>query len=288
MKVGYVAVIGKTNAGKSTLINKLLNYKLNIVSSKKQTTRNNILGILTENDIQIIFIDTPGIHKSKNQLDRYMNKSVRSASEGADVIVYLIDGSKKIDDEELKNVINLYKKNNNLILVLNKIDMLTKESLYQILYEINKTKIKNVVPISSKKKINLNELKYMIIDFLPEKNSLIFDQDEITDKSIKFLCSEIVREKILNFTNQEIPHGVKCEVINYDENKKLVNISIDIICEKESHKSIIIGKNGISLKRIGSSARIEIEKLVNKKVMLNLFVKVEKDWRNKPIKEIFV
>lgn len=280
MKVGYVAVVGRTNAGKSTLINKFLGIKLNIVSSKQQTTRNNVLGVLTENGYQIVFVDTPGIHKSKNALDKYMNKNVRSASEGADVVVYLIDGKKLISDEEFDNIKKLKEKNENLIIAVSKIDLVSKEKLAENLVKLNEINANEIVPISSLKKQNLDVLKKAIISLLPS-GDYIFPEDEITDKSTNFLCAEIVREKVLNYTNQEIPHGVMCEVVSFKEKPNLVEISVDIICEKDSHKSIIIGKGGSSLKRIGASARIDMEKLLDKKVMLNLYVKVEKDWRNK-------
>ena len=280
MKAGYVAVVGRTNAGKSTLINKFLGLKLNIVSSKQQTTRNNVLGVLTENGYQIVFVDTPGIHKSKNALDKYMNKNVRSASEGADVVVYLIDGRKLISDEEFDNIKKLKEKNENLIIAVSKIDLVSKEKLAENLVKLNEINANEIVPISSLKKQNLDVLKNAIVSLLPS-GDYIFPEDEITDKSTNFLCAEIVREKVLNYTNQEIPHGVMCEVVSFKEKHNLVEISVDIICEKDSHKSIIIGKGGSSLKRIGASARIDMEKLLDKKVMLNLYVKVEKDWRNK-------
>ena len=280
MKAGYVAIVGRTNAGKSTLINKFLGVKLNIVSAKQQTTRNNVLGVLTENGSQIVFIDTPGIHKSQNALDKFMNKSVRSASEGADVVVYLIDGKKPVSDEEIDNIKKIKEKNENLIVAVSKIDLVQKEKLAENLVKLNEIQASEIVPISSLKKQNLDVLKKAIVSLLPE-GDFIFPEDEITDKSTNFLCAEIVREKVLNFTNQEIPHGVMCEVVSFKEKTSIIEISIDIICEKDSHKSIIIGKGGTSLKRIGASARIDMEKLLDKKVMLNLYVKVEKDWRNK-------
>ncbi len=280
MKAGYVAIVGRTNAGKSTLINKFLGVKLNIVSAKQQTTRNNVLGVLTENGSQIVFIDTPGIHKSQNALDKFMNKSVRSASEGADVVVYLIDGKKPVSDEEIDNIKKIKEKNENLIVAVSKIDLVQKEKLAENLVKLNEIHASEIVPTSSLKKQNLDVLKKAIVSLLPE-GDFIFPEDEITDKSTNFLCAEIVREKVLNFTNQEIPHGVMCEVVSFKEKASIIEISIDIICEKDSHKSIIIGKGGSSLKRIGASARIDMEKLLDKKVMLNLYVKVEKDWRNK-------
>lgn len=279
MKAGYVAVIGKTNAGKSTLINELLGVKLNIVSHKKQTTRNNILGVLTEKNSQFVFIDTPGIHRSQNQLDKAMNKSVRNAKEGADVVVYLIDGSKAFSSEEIASMASLSEMDN-LIVAVSKIDLTTPEKLAENLVKLNEISAKAIVPFSSKKRKNLGLLKEEILKLLPTQE-MIFPEDEITDRSTKFFCSEIVREKILNFTNEEIPHGVFCDVVSFEEDERKIEILIDVVCEKESHKAIIIGKGGETLKRIGTSARIDMEKFLGKKVMLKLFVKVEKDWRNK-------
>lgn len=279
-KAGYVAVIGRTNAGKSTLINQLLGFKLNIVSHKQQTTRNNVLGVLTQGETQIVFVDTPGIHKSQNQLDKFMNKSVRSASEGADVVVYLIDATKTFSDEEISNIASVANKNENLVVAVNKVDLVSSEKLAENLAKLNETGAKEIVPISAKKRKNLDVLKNAITKLLPQQE-FIFAEDEITNKPTKFFCAEIVREKVLNFTNQEIPHGVMCEIAEFNEKQNVVEILANLICEKESHKSIIIGKRGEALKRIGTSARIDVEKFLGKKVMLKLFVKVEKDWRNK-------
>lgn len=282
MRAGYIAVIGKTNVGKSTLINKIIGEKINIVSPKKQTTRNNILGILTEKDSQMVFIDTPGIHKSQNQLDKIMNRNVRTASEGADVIVYLIDGSKRFDEEDLSYIRSLIEKDASVIVAVNKIDLSNKEKLMLEMMKLNDLKNCEIVPISAEKGKNIDTLKNEIIKKLPEVENLIFPEDEITDKSISFICSELIREKVLRFTNQEIPHGVACIINKFNEGEKLVEIQADIICEKDSHKAIIIGKNGEALKRVGASARIDMENFLRKKVMLKLFVKVENDWRNKP------
>lgn len=280
MRAGYIAIIGRTNAGKSTLINNLIGQKINIVSPKQQTTRNNILGILTEKDVQFVFIDTPGIHKSKNSLDKFMNKNIKSASEGADVLVYLIDGSKKINNEEIQYVKDLVEKGLPTIITVNKIDIANREKLMFEMAKLNGLKGCEIVPISAEKSKNISELKKLITKNLPEVDAFPFPEDEITDKSVSFICSEIIREKVLLFTNQEIPHGVMAQIVSFKESEKLVEIQADIICEKDSHKGIIIGKNADSLKRIGASARIDMEKFLNKKVMLKLFVKVIPNWRN--------
>ena len=280
MKSGYVAVIGKTNAGKSTLINKFLGFKLNIVSPKVQTTRVNVLGILTESESQIVFIDTPGIHRAKTMLDKFMNKSYRAASEGADLILYLVDGAKEILEEEIQNIKNLTAKFEKVIVGVSKIDLASQKKLLENLSLLNGVGACEIVPFSSKSGKNVDMLKQLIIKNLPERNFL-FSGEEVSNRSVLFFCAEIVREKVLSTINEEIPHGAFCEVVSHSESQNLFEISVDIICEKESHKAIIIGKGGEKLKQIGSRARADIERLVGKKVMLKLFVKVEKDWRNK-------
>ena len=280
MKSGYVAVIGKTNAGKSTLINKFLGFKLNIVSPKVQTTRVNVLGILTESESQIVFIDTPGIHRAKTMLDKFMNKSYRAASEGADLILYLVDGAKEISNEEIQNIKNLTAKFEKVIVGVSKIDLASQKKLLENLSLLNGVGACEIVPFSSKSGKNVEVLKKLIVDNLPER-SFLFSGEEVSNRSVLFFCAEIVREKVLSTINEEIPHGAFCEVVSHSESQNLFEISVDIICEKESHKAIIIGKGGEKLKQIGSRARADIERLVGKKVMLKLFVKVEKDWRNK-------
>jgi GTP-binding protein Era len=287
-KAGYIAVIGRTNVGKSTLINKIIGQKINIVSPKQQTTRNNILGIFTEEDSQLVFIDTPGIHKSINQLDKFMSKSIRAASEGSNVVVYVLDGTKPFEEEELKYIRDLTHKNDGdnqtvpVIVAISKLDISNKKKLMAEMMKLNDLGVKEVIPISAEKGKNIDVLKEKITENLPQTEFFLFPKDEITDKPISFLCAEMIREKVLRYTNQEIPHGVMCVVTTFKENEKIIEIGADIICEKDSHKAIIIGKGGSSLKRIGTSARIDIEKLIGKKVMLHLFVKVEKDWRNNP------
>lgn len=291
-KSGYVSIIGRTNAGKSTLLNKLIGQKVSIVSPKKQTTRENILGILTNDNYQIIFVDTPGIHKSKNALDKAMNKDVRTASEGVDAILYLIDITKKIDDDEIRYIQNLIDKNceidkktgkkqllTPIFVVLSKIDATSMEKSYGEVQKLNQLELVEILPISTFKNINLDLLINKILDILPEVEYFNFEEDEITDKSLNFLISEIIREKTLYLLDEEIPHGIAVVITNFDEENS--EISADIICERESHKRIIVGHNGDMIKKIGINARKEIEYLISKKVNLKLFVRVEKDWRAK-------
>ena len=270
MKCGYVAVLGRPNAGKSSLVNFYVGEDVAVVSKRQQTTRSNILGIVTGKDYQIVFIDTPGIHHSKNELDRFMMKNVRSAISTADVILYLFDASKEIDIEEKEYIVSLKEKTDKLIVVKSKID---KEDIADFGCDIE---------VSIRKNINTKNLLEMIVQYLPEGEP-IFDKDEYTDKSIRFLVCEYIRGQLLDMFDNEIPHGVAVIVENMEENKKCVVMDIALICERENHKGIIIGKGGKNLKVIGSNAREYAEDLFNKQVILHTFVKVDEDWRNKNI-----
>ena len=270
MKCGYVAVLGRPNAGKSSLVNFYVGEDVAVVSKRQQTTRSNILGIVTGKDYQIVFIDTPGIHHSKNELDRFMMKNVRSAISTADVILYLFDASKEIDIEEKEYIVSLKEKTDKLIVVKSKID---KEDIADFGCDIE---------VSIRKNINTKNLLEMIVQNLPEGEP-IFDKDEYTDKSIRFLVCEYIRGQLLDMFDNEIPHGVAVIVENMEENKKCVVMDIALICERENHKGIIIGKGGKNLKVIGSNAREYAEDLFNKQVILHTFVKVDEDWRNKNI-----
>lgn len=270
-KAGYVAMIGLPNAGKSSLTNALIKEKVAIVSSKPQTTRDNILGILSSDDYQIIFVDTPGVHHSKNSLDKNMMKNVRSAIAGVDLVLYLIDSTKSPSQEEIDYINHLS---------VPKIIVKTKNDLK------NKKDFKCDIEISALTGENLDELIKLILDKLPsyEEKHYLYDPEYYTDKSVKFIISEEIREKALNLLHQEVPHGIAVEIIKFEEKDSLVEISADIICEQDRHKGMIIGKGGSILKKIGSDSRLFAESLLGKKVMLRLFVRVEKDWRNKPQK----
>ena len=281
-KTGYVAIIGKTNAGKSTFLNRIIGQKISIVSPKKQTTRENILGILTENNYQIIFVDTPGIHKSKNALDKSMNKQIRIASEGVNLILYMIDATQKIDESEVSYLTHLIEKSNAeevpVIVLISKSEIAGKAKVFEIIETLKEVKAE-IIPFSTFKNMNVDLIKEKIVENLPECDYFEFSDDEITDKSIRFLVSEIIREKALYLLNEEIPHGIAVDIIEFNE--KTNEIAADIVCEKDSHKGIIIGKGGEMIKKIGSQARRDIERLLSVKVNLKLFVKVEKNWRQK-------
>lgn len=269
-----VGVIGKTNAGKSTLVNALVGEKVSIVTPKKQTTRENILGILNLQDCQIVFVDTPGIHKTVDNMGRLMMKQVRSAKESVDLILYVVDCTKPFDNFEYENLLDM-SQNGDVILVLSKVDIGGFEKVYPLIEKFKSLKnLVDIVPISAKNNKNLDILLEILKKKLVKTNEedLFFDRDTYTDKSVRFMCGEIVREKILVNLDDEIPFGVLIEVTNFSESKNLVEVDVDVIAKRQSHKAIIIGKNGQMLKKISSQARADMEKLLDKKVMLKIYV----------------
>ena len=281
MKSGFVAVVGRPNAGKSTLVNTIVGEKVAITSSKAHTTRNNIQGIYNDEDSQIIFIDTPGIHKPVQTLGKYMNKQVYYSLEDADVILFMIDVTEKFGrgDKFVLDKIKEYK--GNIFLILNKVDMIKKEKLFPIIEELSKEyDFKEIIPVSALKEDNIKDLINTIKKYLKEGDKY-YSEDYYTDKSINFMVSELVREKVLRLTNEEVPHAVTCVVEDYKESEKSVHINVMIIVEREGIKKILVGHNGSMIKEIGTKAREDIEKLVGKKVYLELFVKVINNWREK-------
>lgn len=282
IKCGFVGIVGRPNSGKSTLVNALVNEKVSIVSPKAQTTRNNILGIMNDKAYQIVLIDTPGVTKINNRLDEYMQKNVSGAITDVDVLLITIDSSKDVIDgiEFARKYIN---HGIHTIILLTKIDLISKEQLFQKLTLFNNIEADAIIPISSVKKLNLDELVKEILKYLPEieDNKRYFDQDVYTDKSVRFIASEIIREKSLYYLDKEIPHGIAVEITKFVEEDNLITIDANIICEKDSHKAIIIGKGGKMLKKIGHEARVSIQKVVQNKVVLNLWVKVKENWRDR-------
>ena len=278
MKSGYIAVIGRANAGKSTLINVLVGEKISIVSPKPQTTRDRITGVLTTEEYQIAFVDTPGLYKADNLLNSVMQKTVQDSVEDVDTVLFVLDAHAGISEKDR----SILKKYTSLkvptILALTKTDIMP-ESL--LISELNELKDENVdvVPVSARKNRNVKELIKVIASKLPEGDKL-FDFDIVSDRSEKFMISEIVREKILLKTDKEIPHGVAVIVNKFDVKGKVAEISVDIICERPNHKAIIIGKGGSKIKEISTFARQEMEKFLDKKVFLTTYVKVKEDWRN--------
>lgn len=281
MKFGYVCIVGAANAGKSTLVNSLVGEKVSIVSYRPQTTRNKVIGIVNRENFQVALIDTPGIFKPHNKLGEYMMTSVNKGMNDVEAVVYLIDGSRGLLDND-RSFIENFKGESALLVCINKIDSITKSTLFQILEKLNEYKnIKAVVPISAKKKENTETLLQLLIPYLNEEDR-VYPEDMYTDSSVRFMVTEIIREKALYLLNKELPYGIGVEIntFEFSEEKNLYNINIDIICERKTHKSMIIGKGGSMLKEIATQARVDIEKLVGKKVFLTLYVKTKENWRD--------
>lgn len=280
MKSGYVAVVGRANAGKSTLINVMVGEKVAIVSPKPQTTRDRILGVLTTNDYQIAFIDTPGIYKADNLLNSVMQKTTSDSCQDVDAVLFVLDAHEGISDTDRA----LLKKYSSLsvpcVLALTKIDIMPESLLISELKELAQENL-DIVPVSARKNKNIKELIKVVLDKLPDGQKL-FEQDMISDRSEKFMISEIMREKILLKFDKEIPHGIAIIVNKFElmEGGRMYEISLDIVCEKPNHKAILIGKGGKAIKEVSSFARQDMEKFLDKKVFLTTYVKVKEDWRN--------
>lgn len=281
-KSGFVAVMGKPNAGKSTLINSIVGEKVSIVSWKPQTTRNKIMGVYNKEATQIVFIDTPGLHKPRNQLGEFMMKSAQAATEGVDCVVYVVDCEKGFDDKDRQNIVAYINGNYNVIVAVNKTDHVLKEKVFEILTELNKfTKLKAIVPLSALKNKNIepliDEIKKLLTD-----NIKYFDDDQYTNSNMYFMVSETIREKALRLLDKEVPYGIGVDVREYrkDEKKDIIFINADIICEKDAHKPIILGKGGSMIKKISTYSRQDIENITGSKVMLTVFVRVKGDWRD--------
>ena len=282
MKSGFVSFIGRPNVGKSTLLNSILNKKVVITSNKPQTTRNLIQGIYNEDETQIIFVDTPGIHKAHNKLGRALNKQAYFTINDVDIIIMVVDITEKVGSGD-KFVIDILKniENKPVFLVINKIDKLPREEIlskieeYMSLYNFTE-----VIPVSARKKDNIDRLIEVIKKYLPD-NIKYFDSDTVTNSSPEFIISELIREKVLELTDEEVPHSVTCIVDELYEEEKIINIGASIIVDRENLKKIIIGKNGNMIKEIGIRARKDIEEYFGKQVYLDLFVKVIPKWRDK-------
>jgi len=281
-KAGFVAVIGKPNSGKSTLVNTLVDYNISVVNKKAQTTRNKIKAILTGKDFQIVFLDTPGILKPEYELHNFMFNEIVSSLDEADLIIFLIDAVKP--DLDSFDAFNTQFKSSlsgkEIIIVLNKIDLVNKNKLLPLIKLISSKEIDSeIVPVSALKKENTDSLKKLIVDKLPA-SGFFYEKESLTDKSEKFLASEIIREQILSLYHDEIPYSCLVNVTEFKERtENLIFINADIILERESQKAILIGKKGQGLKRLGELARKKLESFFDKKVFLNLFIKIKKDWR---------
>ena len=281
-KSGFLALVGKPNAGKSTLLNSLIQQKVSIVSPKPQTTRNKVLGIWTEDDCQMVFVDMPGIIKPKNTLGQYMEKSIDSGVRDVDAIVYVTDGHKGINDEDIELMQKYGAKGVPMVVVVSKTDICQPEKLMLELAKLNDLDfIKEIYCISAKRNRNVNQLKDGLKKYLTDTIKYFAD-DDVTDKSQRFLVTEIIREKILLLCDNEIPHGIGVTLnkMEYNKLKKMWDIDANIIVEKASHKPIILGKQGRMIKQIGTYSRESIEKMLESKIYLSLWIKVKEDWRN--------
>ncbi|MBR2603747.1 MAG: GTPase Era [Bacilli bacterium] len=281
MKVGYVSIVGRPNVGKSTLTNALIGLKVAITSDKPQTTRNNIRGIYNDEDSQIVFLDTPGIHKPKSKLGKILNKSSYSSLDEADLVLFMVNAKEKLGSGDEFVLEKIKEANKKVFLIINKVDLIKKEDLIGIINEYNELyKFDEIIPVSALKEKNIEELIKTIKEYLPE-GERIYDEDEYVDKSTRFLVGELIREKVLRKTNEEVPHAVTVVVENFEENKTSVHINALVIVERDSLKKILVGHNGSMIKDIGIDARKDIENLVNKRVYLDLLVKTVNNWRDR-------
>ena len=281
-KSGFVSIVGRPNVGKSTLMNNVVGEKIAIMSDKPQTTRNTIQAVYTDEEAQVVFLDTPGIHKPKNKLGEFMVKSATDAFKNVDLVLFVVDESKKIGPGDRKIIDDLKNIKTPVVLVLNKIDQLNEEELFDLMKMYNAEGVfEQIVPISALKGRNINELLKVIKSHL-EEGPQYFPDYMITDQPERVLVSELIREKVLHYIHDEVPHGVAVEIerMKSRKDKEIGDISAVIYCERDSHKGIIIGKNGRKLKGIGKSARADIELLLGSQANLQLWVKVKENWRN--------
>ncbi len=279
---GFVSIIGRPNVGKSTLMNQLIGEKIAIVSDKPQTTRNRIQSVYTEENLQIVFLDTPGIHKPKTELGEFMVKTAKASLRDMDVILFMVDESDRLGGGDQYILEELKKIRTPKILLINKIDKTDQDSVKNIIKQYEDMELfESIIPISALEGVNLQRIIDEIKEYLPE-GPQYFPDGMITDQPERVIIGELVREKVLHYTEQEIPHGVAVEVVSMKErpNKALVDLEVNIYCERNSHKGIIIGKNGRKLKGIGKAAREDIEGFLATKVNLQLWVKVKEGWRN--------
>lgn len=281
MKCGFVSLVGRPNVGKSSLLNSILGMKLAITSNVSGTTRNVIQGIYNDDDAQIIFVDTPGIHKPSNKLGNLMNKKAYNNTEGVDVILFLVDIAKGFGKGDQFILERIKNKGIPVFLLLNKIDLVKNKE--KLLSDINELKdlydFAEIIPISARKNDNVALLLSCIKKQL-EESERIYSEEDLTNVSTRFIMAEFVREKVLELTHDEIPHTVTCYVENYEEDEKIVNIQVLIVVDRDNIKKIVIGKGGSMLKEIGTRARQDMEKFLGKKVFLETYVKTLKNWRD--------
>lgn len=281
-KSGFVSIIGRSNVGKSTFLNRIIGERISIVSSRPQTTRNNIKFIYTDDRMQCIFIDTPGIQKPKNKLGEFMLDSATSAFKDVDIITYIVDNSGVIGENEKFIISKLKEEEQPIVLLINKTDIISEERTQEIIKTFGEFGIFDVIlPISALNGRNIEEYFENIYKMLPE-GPKYYDEEEITDQSVRSICAEIVREKSLLFLQEEVPHGINVEINKFKkrEDRELYDIEATILVEKKSHKGIVIGKGGEMIKKIGMTARQDMETFLEAQVNLRLWVKIDPDWRN--------
>ena len=283
MRSGYVAVIGRANAGKSTLINVMVGEKVSIVSPKPQTTRDRILGVLTGDDYQIVFVDTPGIYKARNALTDMMMRTTETSARSVDYILFVLDGHEGVTDEDFALIRKYQDLGIPMAVAYTKIDIMPKENIPLDMAKFADSGLDiDVFPVSARKGKNVRHLQDFLIEQMPEGDK-IFQQDIVSDKSEKFMISEIMREKILLKFDKEIPHGIAIVINTFEQNENGVyDINLDIVCERANHKAILIGKQGKAIKEVSSFARQDMEKFLGAKVFLTTYVKVKEDWRDRP------
>jgi len=283
MRSGYIAVIGRANAGKSTLINVLVGEKVSIVSPKPQTTRDRILGVLTEEDYQIVFVDTPGIYRARNALTDMMMRTTETSARSVDFILYVLDGHDGIFDEDFELIKKYKALDIPMAVAYTKIDIMPKENIPLDMAKFSDSGLDiDVFPVSARKGKNIRALKEFLIQQMPEGDK-VFEEDIVSDKSERFMIAEIMREKILLKFDKEIPHGIAIVINQFECNENGVyEINLDIICERANHKAILIGKQGKAIKEVSSFARQDMEKFLGAKVFLTTYVKVKEDWRDRP------
>ena len=283
MRSGYVAVIGRANAGKSTLINVLVGEKVSIVSPKPQTTRDRILGVLTENDYQIVFVDTPGIYKARNALTDMMMRTTDTSAKSVDFILFVLDGHEGVKDEDFELIRKYKALGLPMAVAYTKIDIMPKENIPLDMAKFSDADLDlDVFPVSARKGKNIRPLKEFLAQKMPEGEK-VFEQDIVSDKSERFMISEIMREKILLKFDKEIPHGIAIVINTFQlQDNGVYDINLDIVCERANHKAILIGKQGKAIKEVSSFARQDMEKFLDAKVFLTTYVKVKEDWRDKP------
>ena len=282
MRSGYVAVIGRANAGKSTLINVMVGEKVSIVSPKPQTTRDRILGVLTEEDYQIVFVDTPGIYKARNALTDMMMRTTDMSAKSVDYILFVLDGHEGVKEEDFELIRKYKALNIPMAVAYTKIDIMPKENIPLDMAKFSDAELDlDVFPVSARKGKNIRQLKEFLVQQMPEGEKA-FVEDIVSDKSERFMISEIMREKILLKFDKEIPHGIAIVINTFElQDNGVYDINLDIVCERANHKAILIGKQGKAIKEVSSFARQDMEKFLGAKVFLTTYVKVKEDWRDK-------